>query len=91
MAPDHTPPNDASRERARQKKQEKASAPVQQEKSRPPVQQEKPPAPAQQEKSRPPVQDEWGFFDPEQCGFSALLTKLDEISEDEKRSPKKPA
>ncbi len=27
-----------------------------------------------------PVQDEWGFFDPEQCGFSALLKKLDEIT-----------
>jgi hypothetical protein len=72
-APDHTPPTDSSRERARQKKQEKT------------------PEPVQQEKARPPVQDEWGFFDPEQCGFSALLTKLDEISEDEKRSSKKPA
>jgi hypothetical protein len=29
-----------------------------------------------------PVQDEWGFFDPEQCGFSTLLAKLDEITED---------
>jgi hypothetical protein len=28
-----------------------------------------------------PVQDEWGFFDPEQCGFAALLAKLDEITE----------
>jgi hypothetical protein len=28
-----------------------------------------------------PIQDEWGFFDPEQCGFSALLAKLDEITE----------
>jgi hypothetical protein len=28
-----------------------------------------------------PVQDEWGFFDPEQCGFSALLAKLDEITD----------
>jgi hypothetical protein len=27
-----------------------------------------------------PVQDEWGFFDPEQCGFAALLAKLDEIT-----------
>jgi len=30
-----------------------------------------------------PVQDEWGFFDPEQCGFAALLAKLDEIVEDD--------
>ena len=28
-----------------------------------------------------PVQDEWGFFDPQQCGFAALLAKLDEITE----------
>jgi hypothetical protein len=30
---------------------------------------------------RKPIQDEWGFFDPEQCGFAALLAKLDEILE----------
>jgi hypothetical protein len=29
-----------------------------------------------------PVQDEWGFFDPAQCGFSTLLAKLDEIIAD---------
>jgi hypothetical protein len=29
-----------------------------------------------------PVQDEWGFFDPERCGFSTLLAKLEEITED---------
>ena len=33
-----------------------------------------------------PVQDEWGFFDPEQCGFSTLLAKLDEITDDGARS-----
>lgn len=27
-----------------------------------------------------PAQDEWGFFDPEQCGFAALLAKLDQIT-----------
>ncbi len=27
-----------------------------------------------------PAQDEWGLFDPEQCGFAALLAKLDEIT-----------
>jgi hypothetical protein len=36
-----------------------------------------------------PVQDEWGFFDPEQCGFAALLAKLDEVTESED-SPVKP-
>jgi len=30
-----------------------------------------------------PVQDEWGFFDPERCGFSTLLAKLEEITEEE--------
>ncbi|HKB10999.1 MAG TPA: hypothetical protein VKD69_10105, partial [Vicinamibacterales bacterium] len=30
-----------------------------------------------------PVQDEWGFFDPHQCGFAALLEKLDEITDTE--------
>ena len=29
-----------------------------------------------------PIQDEWGFFDPEQCGFAALLSKLEEITEE---------
>ena len=32
-------------------------------------------------KKAKPVQDEWGFFDPEQCGFSTLLAKLDEITD----------
>ena len=40
------------------------------------------PVPRRSKKSKP-VQDEWGFFDPEQCGFAALLAKLDEITEDE--------
>ena len=30
-----------------------------------------------------PVQDEWGFFDPSQCGFPALMAKLDEIADKE--------
>ena len=40
-------------------------------------------APAKKAK---PIQDEWGFFDPEQCGFSTLLAKLEEITEEEVRS-----
>ncbi len=28
-----------------------------------------------------PVQDEWGLFDPDQCGFSALVDKLDEVTD----------
>ena len=34
-----------------------------------------------------PVQDEWGFFDPQQCGFAALLAKLDEITEASEEQP----
>lgn len=29
---------------------------------------------------RGPIQDEWGVFDPEQCGFAALLAKLKEAT-----------
>jgi hypothetical protein len=28
-----------------------------------------------------PTQDQWGLFDPEQCGFAALLSKLEEITD----------
>ena len=40
------------------------------------------PAVVRRSKQAKPIQDEWGFFDPEQCGFAALLAKLDEITED---------
>jgi len=41
------------------------------------------PAPERTEvKKKRPVQDEWGMFDPEQCGFAALD---DEDSEEEPR------
>lgn len=32
------------------------------------------------------AQDEWGFFDPSQCGFPALIAKLDEIAARETES-----
>jgi hypothetical protein len=32
-------------------------------------------------RGRKPIQDEWGFFDPEQCGFAALVAKLSEITD----------
>jgi hypothetical protein len=35
-----------------------------------------------------PAQDEWGFFDPDQCGFAALIEKLEEITD--KDDPPKP-
>jgi hypothetical protein len=28
-----------------------------------------------------PAQDEWGLYDPQQCGFAALLAKLDEVTD----------
>jgi hypothetical protein len=39
------------------------------------------PAVAKAGKKAKPVQDEWGFFDPEQCGFAALLAKLEEVTD----------
>ena len=39
------------------------------------------PKPKRRAKAPHPIQDEWGFFDPEQCGFAALLAKLDEMTE----------
>ena len=47
-------------------------------------------APKRPSKKAKPVQDEWGFFDPEQCGFAALLAKLDEITDapDERDAPR---
>lgn len=36
------------------------------------------------------VQDEWGFFDPAQCGFSALLAKLDEMAAAKGEAPPRP-
>jgi len=32
-----------------------------------------------------PKQDEWGLYDPEQCGFAALLMRLDELANDDRR------
>jgi hypothetical protein len=30
------------------------------------------------------MQDEWGIFDPDQCGFPAVAERLDEIAESKK-------
>jgi hypothetical protein len=48
-----------------------------------------PPAKPVRKRKRPlpPKQDEWGFFDPDQCGFAALLAKLEEIEGDEPIKP----
>ena len=48
------------------------------------TQEHRPPSPTPtrkpQSKTEKPAVDEWGLFNPEQCGFSALLAKLDEIT-----------
>jgi hypothetical protein len=42
----------------------------------------KPPRPKNSRKRRTkPVQDDWGLFDPDQCGFAALVARLDEITD----------
>jgi CheY-like chemotaxis protein len=40
-----------------------------------------PTSPKKKRATKSPLQDEWGFFDPAQCGFAALLAKLEEITE----------
>jgi hypothetical protein len=49
-----------------------------------------PPAPARKPSARP-IQDEWGLFDPAQCGFAALLDKLEEITETSSSRPRRSA
>ena len=41
----------------------------------------KPVRPAVTKQSKKPMQDEWGLYDPEQCGFAALLERLEELTE----------
>jgi hypothetical protein len=51
-----------------------------------------PSAPARRRSKAKPIEDEWGFFDPDQCGFAALLAKLEEIADgDDKPVTKRPA
>jgi hypothetical protein len=38
-------------------------------------------APRKKTRRPKPLQDEWGLFDPAQCGFAALVAKLEEITE----------
>jgi CheY-like chemotaxis protein len=38
-----------------------------------------------------PAQDEFGFFDPDRCGVSALIAKVNEITGQKPTTPKKPA
>jgi hypothetical protein len=38
--------------------------------------------PRKKKRKPQPSQDEWGIFDPDQCGFAALLDKLDELEGD---------
>jgi hypothetical protein len=45
------------------------------------------PAPPRRRSKTKPIEDEWGFFDPEQCGFAALLAKLEEIADADDTPP----
>jgi hypothetical protein len=36
-----------------------------------------------------PMQDEWGLYDPEQCGFAALLERLKEMSDADAKPPER--
>ena len=77
---------------ARRRAELAATGPVEPPKQKPlRARAEEPPAPLPKPvpsvdaaKKRPkrtrPIEDEWGLFDPEQCGFAALLDKLDEIT-----------
>ena len=49
------------------------------------------PLPRRVPRNRRPIQDEWGFFDPEQAGFAALLAKLAEIADGDDPPAKRPA
>jgi len=55
---------------------------------KPAARKDPPPAPraVRPVKAPRPIQDEWGFFDPQQCGFAALLAKLDEVTDAEDSS-----
>jgi hypothetical protein len=35
------------------------------------------------------VQDEWGMFDPNRCGFAAVVDKLDEVAEKKEQPPQR--
>jgi|SRR5688572_8262721 len=43
---------------------------------------------AQSDSDRRPVQDEFGVFDADQCGFPALVDKLDEVAESKEKTPR---
>jgi hypothetical protein len=50
------------------------------------------PAPQRRRAKAKPIEDEWGFFDPDQCGFAALLAKLEEIADaDDTPTTRRPA
>ena len=49
----------------------------------PPATPSRPPEPPE------PAQDEWGLFDPNRCGFAALVDKLNEVTDDKDQKPAK--
>jgi len=48
-----------------------------------------PPAAPRPPQPQEPAQDEWGLFDPNQCGFAALVDKLNEVTDEKDQKPTK--
>jgi hypothetical protein len=67
--------------RRKAKKAQKSADKQREGKLAPPAKQAEP-GKAAQPNSRSP-QDEWGLFDPERCGFAAVVQKLNEVTDDE--------
>jgi len=65
----------------RQDIERRRSQPAQVTRPRPPAPVAPVPDDMRPKRRSTPVQDEWGFFDPHQCGFAALLEKLDQITD----------
>jgi CheY-like chemotaxis protein len=51
--------------------------------TRPDAPQGEPAAKRRRRRRNMPIQDEWGLFDPSQCGFAALIAKLEEITDND--------
>jgi CheY-like chemotaxis protein len=49
----------------------------------------KPAPPKKRKRRKLPRQDEWGFFDPQQCGLSVLIAKVNEITGNNSGTPPK--
>jgi hypothetical protein len=74
---------DRHRKKSDKRKPLKGQTPVSTAAAPPPAAPPRPPEPPQ------PAQDEWGLFDPNRCGFAALVDKLNEVTDDKDQKPTK--